>query len=1087
MSRQSDRRRRLEWSAVLLSLAVLAACLSYTFAMFFLAPDPGVTLNTGWTVIAIDACADRPGWCEAHPGHLQVGDQLLAIGGLAYDTYQEDRRRVPFGGYGPGDRAPLVVRRGDYRQTIYWQMPPVAFTDRFQSLGGLLFYLPFWLAGTVVLLFLRPRDVRWRLLVVFNYLTALWLAAGMISQSHVAASSLVAHAVSWLLAPACLHLHLSVPTPLLQRRRRTLLLPLYAVAAALALLELFQLLPDTLAYLALILAIVASLGLLVRRLFDRSSTAARSAARLMLAGIGLALIPGLLLGLVPSLIDPSAPGQLAIVLSLLAVPILPLSYTYVVYKRRLGTLEFRANRLLGWYSFLLLSATLLALVFIAGSQWLTLSGDSLIFSLAVSIVFIVTLSVLYPSFQRLVNRLVYSTTYDPDDVVRAFANQIPAALDLAALVRLLTDRVTPSLLVRQSALYLLAGGQARLIYASGVHLDETPEAYQRLEQLLASAGRYRPIRDENVEAEDEWSWVRLAIPLKLRSETAGAWVFGRRDPDDYYSYSDIVLLATLADQVAVALQNIQLYEQAQREIADRRHAEAALRESEKRYRNLFNRVPVGLYRTTPLGQILEANPALVQMLGYPDRQSLLATNAADLFVHPEERGREQALLDHDDIVRGFEAQLRRYDGTIIWVRDTSRAVRDADGQLLSYEGSLEDVTERKHLEDQLRHAQKMEAVGRLAGGVAHDFNNVLTAITGYTSLLLSDLASDRPLDRAAQQAVRADLEEVERAADRATALTHQLLAFSRRQVLQLRTLDLNELVHNLEKMLRRLIGEDVELRTVLEPALGKVRADPVQIEQVILNLAVNARDAMPQGGRLTLETANVTLDQAAVRGRLEVRPGPYVRLSVSDTGAGMDEEIKSHLFEPFFTTKERGKGTGLGLATVFGIVKQSGGDIQVHSEPDQGAAFEIYLPRERDTSRYVEKSPPAARSLPGSETILLVEDEETVRLLVQRVLQRRGYTVLEACDAHDALSLVQRYDEPIHLLVTDVIMPGGMSGWDLAQRLASTRKEMKVLYMSGYPDDVVARPAAAGAELNFIPKPFTTGDLAQKVRQVLDG
>jgi nitrogen-specific signal transduction histidine kinase/CheY-like chemotaxis protein len=386
------------------------------------------------------------------------------------------------------------------------------------------------------------------------------------------------------------------------------------------------------------------------------------------------------------------------------------------------------------------------------------------------------------------------------------------------------------------------------------------------------------------------------------------------------------------------------------------------------------------------------------------------------------------------------------------------------------------VTERKHLEEQFRQAQKMEAVGRLAGGVAHDFNNMLTLILGYSDLMLQTLAPASPQFTA--------LGEIKRAAERAAALTRQLLAFSRKQVIAPRVLDVNALVANMDKMLRPLIGEDVELVTALGPGAGPVRADVGQLEQVLVNLAVNARDAMPQGGRLTIATANVELDEACARTHLDVRPGPYLCLTVQDTGCGMDEEVLAHLFEPFFTTKEVGKGTGLGLSTAYAIVRQTGGHIDVTSAPGQGTTFRIYLPR---ATGPVEPDPAAGS--PGeasgaAQTILVVEDEETVRALVGTVLRQHGYTVLEAADAGAALQLGAEHPGPVHLLVTDVVMPR-VSGHQLAQRLQALRPGLKVLYLSGHTEDAILRAGVREAEISFLPKPFTPEDLARKVRDVL--
>ncbi|MGH7206311.1 MAG: PAS domain S-box protein [Nitrospiraceae bacterium] len=417
----------------------------------------------------------------------------------------------------------------------------------------------------------------------------------------------------------------------------------------------------------------------------------------------------------------------------------------------------------------------------------------------------------------------------------------------------------------------------------------------------------------------------------------------------------------------------------------------------------------------------------------------------------------------------------------------SHQIREPDRELLEMVADIGikvgQFVERKQAENaldqaeaQLRQSQKMEAVGRLAGGVAHDFNNLLTVITGYSQLVLGRLG---PTD-----SLRSLIEEIQRAGDRAATLTSQLLAFSRRQVLAPKTLDLNKVVGDMGGMLRRLLGEDIELLTILQPGLGIVRADPSQFEQVIMNLAVNARDAMPKGGKLILETANATLGRNPGQEPIVAEPGPYVVLTVKDTGCGMDAEVQSHLFEPFFTTKEEGKGTGLGLSTVYGIVKQSGGSIEVHSEPGKGTSVQIYLPQIAVETKVAEPRRVPVKPPSGSETVLLVEDEGMIRTMVGTVLRLHGYLVLEARDGPDALRVAREHAGPIHLLLTDVVMPG-MSGREVAERLVSVRRDLKVLYMSGYTIEAMAHHGLSDAATEFIQKPFTPNALAQKVSEAL--
>ena len=421
-------------------------------------------------------------------------------------------------------------------------------------------------------------------------------------------------------------------------------------------------------------------------------------------------------------------------------------------------------------------------------------------------------------------------------------------------------------------------------------------------------------------------------------------------------------------------------------------------------------------------------------------------------------------------------QNRRKDGELYWDAETISPVRDATGAVTHFVAIKQDVTAQRLLEDQFRQAQKMEAVGRLAGGVAHDFNNLLSVIISYSDMVLEDMGPADPR--------RADLEEIRRAAVAAAGLTRQLLAFSRQQVLQPRVLNPNAVLAGVDKMLRRLIGEDVKLHTVLAENAGSIKADPGQLEQVIMNLVVNARDAMPQGGNLTIATSNVELDSAYAGDHIPAQPGSYVLLAVTDTGEGMDEETQRRLFEPFFTTKETGKGTGLGLATVYGIVKQSGGFIWVYSELGLGTTFKIYLPRVAAEPEAEDVAPPPA-TLRGTETILLAEDSPGVRSAARQILERLGYTVLDAPNGPAALDRAAWYAGPIDLLLTDVVMPE-MGGRELAERLTAQRPGLRVLYVSGYTDDAVVRHGVLEEGIAYLEKPFTPERLARKVRDVLD-
>jgi PAS domain S-box-containing protein len=631
-----------------------------------------------------------------------------------------------------------------------------------------------------------------------------------------------------------------------------------------------------------------------------------------------------------------------------------------------------------------------------------------------------------------------------------------------------------------------------------------------------------------------------------------------------------------------------------------RTASDALRASELRYHSLFDRMPVGLYRTTPGGHMVDANPVLVQLLGYPTREALLATNAADVYLDADERRRWQDMIDIANDVVEVDRQHKRRDGSIVWLRDTARAIRDELGEVQYYEGALLDVTEHmtaeeavrrsearfrslienasdgvlilsaeglityqspaverilgyspdammgtspfdlvhpddhanvvesfadvmlpgghgksvefrcrhadgsyrmlhvlgsnllddpavggvvvnmidstvhRSLEAQLQHSQRLEAVGRLAGGIAHDFNNLLTAISGYTDLLGDKLEDDAR--------AHADVAEIRRAVERAARLTRQLLAFSRRQVVRPRAADLGSIISELQQMLRRLITEEIPLHTRVAGEAW-VYADPGQIEQVVVNLVVNARDASPRSGiRIEVDLIDVPGDDPATG----VDAGSYVRLIVADDGTGIEADALPHIFEPFFTTKEVGQGTGLGLATVYGIVKDAGGEILVDSSPDAGTTMRVYLPR--TTGPEGGHTPQEHRTVEpaqGTELILLVEDEPAVRSLAERVLMRQGYHVLSAASGVEALELVKTMHGQIDLLVTDVVMPE-MGGVQLAEHLLALRPDLRVLFISGYAADTVPTTDVTGRQLHFLEKPFSPARLAEYVRMALD-
>jgi PAS domain S-box-containing protein len=517
------------------------------------------------------------------------------------------------------------------------------------------------------------------------------------------------------------------------------------------------------------------------------------------------------------------------------------------------------------------------------------------------------------------------------------------------------------------------------------------------------------------------------------------------------------------------------------DITERVSAQRARDETEIKYRMLVEQVAAVSYiaELGVKGQWLYVSPQVESMFGYAAEEWLSTSRDWIRHIPVEDHPIVHAAEEASARGEPFQAEYRitRKDGQIIWVSDTAVVVRGSDSHPVM-EGLIVDINDRKMLENQLLQARKMEAVGRLAGGVAHDFNNLLTIIKGYVEMALQR-CMDRP-------DLHGDIRRIENAADRAVNLVRQLLAFSRKQVLRPKILDLNAIVVNLDQLLRRLMNENIEMKTFVSKDVGAIKADPGQIEQVIMNLVVNARDALPGGGRILIETSNVDLDSSYTLDHAVVRPGPYVLLAVTDTGVGMTADTVAHIFEPFYTTKESGRGTGLGLSTVYGIVKQSGGYIWVYSEPGKGTTFKVYLPRVMDalpSSTATEMPPCTARK--GRETILLVEDEPAVRELIQMVLSERGYTVLEALAPEDAERLAGSNGAEIQLLLTDVVMPG-ISGRDLAKRLTARHPHLRVLYMSGYTFNVIAQDGTLEEGISFLQKPFTPQVLTEKVREALD-
>lgn len=574
----------------------------------------------------------------------------------------------------------------------------------------------------------------------------------------------------------------------------------------------------------------------------------------------------------------------------------------------------------------------------------------------------------------------------------------------------------------------------------------------------------------------------------LRDEEASIAAFKELQKKNYIRYDDLPLKTKAGESREVefvsnvySVNGRQMIQCNIRDNTERKVAEEVTRQAGINFRNLVESAPgiVYLNESNPPYSTIYVSPN-VKTFGYSPEEWLDKPGMWLSVVHQEDR--ERVLHEFETAAKqGLETELEyrivAQDGTIHWWQDKGCFISDEKGDSLGWQGIILDITKTKGLEEQLRQAHKLESVGLLAGGIAHDFNNMLTAIIGYSNLSLRLLKEDDPL--------HSHIEEIKKAGQRSADLTHQLLAFSRQQVLQPVVIDLNEVITSTIKMLQRVIGEDINLTTTLNYRVGRIKVDPGQFSQIIMNLAVNARDAMPNGGKLTIETANILLDQTYCRHHIGFLPGSYVMLAVSDSGMGMSDEVKRQIFEPFFTTKEVGQGTGLGLATVYGIVKQSGGNIEVYSEEGVGTSFKIYLPRvagEIDSTQIWDNSPEMSE---GIETILLVEDEEIVRKLSRKILETCGYKVFEAENGVAAMAIFETIDCQIDLLLTDVVMPK-MGGRELAAELTAKLPNLQVLFTSGYTDDAVVRHGVIEANTNFIQKPYTPEALAGKIRKVLN-
>ncbi len=1050
----------LIWIAV--SLLALVPCVYYPQAAHL--PDTGFTLlPTTWEVVHVEPCP-RGEECP------RVGDRVLSIGGLTFERYRQDRMVEPVAEFAGDGRAEVRLLRGGEVRTLEVRLRRDIGRPLTRSILLTLLPLVFWLMGTALVIFLRPHDERWLILVLFSYLTAVLLASGMASARHAGGAAVVFHVVVWLFLPLAVHLHLLLPSPLLGRWRTLLLVLLYGGSLGLLALDAVRRL-DAIQYLVVlsfVTAVALSLALLAVRLVLPAPPAVKIANRIMVFGVAVGFTPVFLVFFVlPQLMarrgQLEAVGgllELALPISLLAVPLLPLSYLYSIYKHSFAALEFRPNRLLGVFGFFALWAPVYLVVLVQLAQARGQGGFFV--ALLVALALVTAAPALRGRFQAFVDRHVFGIKHLPEQVVELVSARVSSAFDRDTLARVVIDQVLPPLLIRRSALYLFAGERAEALFEHDLPPGAAAPEVAELHALLPDSGIYLPLLPGPLPG--RFAWVRLVVPLALQGETIGVWLIGRRDPDDYFPASDVHLLATVAYQLAPVADNIRLFERAQQEIEQRKAAEEEIRRSEERFRTLFAATVEGIAIVRG-GVILEVNQALPSILGYEPPELIgrrLAELLPDAAAEPGAAARETGGVRRDGTLIDLEVEAAslRFQGedvTVVAVRDIARRKRDE--------------ADKKRLEQQLLHAEKMEAIGRLSAGVAHDFNNCLVVILGYADLLLMEREDDAPLT--------SSLTAIQEAGLRASVLTRELLAFARRQAMEPEVVDFNQVVTGVEKMLRRLIGGDVELVTELDPALGLVLIDPGRMEHVLVNLAVNARHAMPKGGRLTVRTATIDVRPGAPAPHAEVPAGRWVLVTVADTGIGMDAETRARIFEPFFSTRKEGGGTGLGLATAYGFVTQSGGRIFVDSAPGQGARFSIYLPVAELEAAAGEAQETAAPG--GNETVLVVEDEAAVRGVTVRLLRGLGYRVLEAASGRDALALAERHDGPLDLLVTDVNMPG-MGGPELASRLLALRPETPVLFVSGRQDEL----SLGDADAQFLQKPFSTKDLGRAVRSALE-
>ncbi|MGD2078491.1 MAG: PAS domain-containing protein, partial [Chloroflexota bacterium] len=710
---------RSDWRLMAISLAVFLVYAFYTISYVLLTPYPGIeitSIGNGWLIN------------DTIQENIEIDHVLVQIGDLTYEEYRDDWLKVPFMGYQPGDSVPNVITADG--ETIDLVMPQASADDRIKRLVATLWFFPFWLAGTAILLFLRPRDRRWQLLIATMYLTALWSVVGSIGNWQVGASRYLGLIVGWAMVPVFLHLHVTVPNPLKLWHRSLAIGALYLITAFVAMSELLQLVPSSVSVFAIGLAIICSFGLLVyRTVSPRIKVSDRHSARLMLAGLGLAFGPAVLLYIFPTVTDISVPTALALGIAFISLPILPISYTYAIYKRQLGALEFRTNRLLSIYSFILVYPTLFIIVLLIGEQWIGASGSRTVYLLFISIVFVLAIPPLMRRMQDTLNRLAYGTKHDPNDILRVFARHIPSAPNRKAVTVSLTKDILPAMLIRQSALVLLTADSALdPLYAERVPEDALPKSQAQLEDLRARAGVYHP---PDYSRSDDLGWIRLAIPLVTREHTIGVWLFGRRDPDDFYPQNDIELLQTLANQMAPVIENMRLYEELQRhaeslaeQVAERT---AELQAEKERTQAILDSAGEGIFFTDQAGIILYTNAEMALQTGYTADE--LRGKSLDLWQTEEqapEGYREMWTAIYTGTGWSGELLLHRQDGSFCDVSLAIAPIVSQENELTGFVGVQSDISKLKEVD---------RVKSNIISSVSHELKTPLTTIRTYLMLL----------------------------------------------------------------------------------------------------------------------------------------------------------------------------------------------------------------------------------------------------------------------------------------------------------------------------------------------------------------